>query len=97
MPEGTLQLEHLMQATKLLQLKKASLADIEIIFDVCWMLTPTQIQKLVANCEQSALPRRQTSYTDSGGTGRLCRGLREPHLSGDPARRQLPRCRWRQE
>lgn len=33
MPEGTLQLEHLMQATKLLQLKKASLADIEIIFD----------------------------------------------------------------
>jgi hypothetical protein len=50
MPEGTLQLEHLMQATKLLQLKKASLADIEIIFDVCWMLTPTQIQKLVANC-----------------------------------------------
>ena len=50
MPEGTLQLEHLMQATKLLQLKKASLPDIEIIFDVCWMLTPTQIQKLVANC-----------------------------------------------
>ncbi|GAA6061411.1 hypothetical protein JCM10212_004469 [Sporobolomyces blumeae] len=49
MPEGTLQLEHLMQATKLLQLKKASLPDIEIIFDVCWMLTPTQIQKLVAN------------------------------------------------
>lgn len=44
MPEGTLQLEHLMQATKLLQLKKASLADIEIIYDVCWMLTPTQIQ-----------------------------------------------------
>ena len=33
MPEGTLQLEHLMQATKLLQLKKATLADIEIIFD----------------------------------------------------------------
>lgn len=28
-----MQLEHLMQATKLLQLKKASLADIEIIFD----------------------------------------------------------------
>lgn len=44
MPEGTLQLEHLMQATKLLQLKKATLADIEIIYDVCWMLTPTQIQ-----------------------------------------------------
>jgi len=47
MPEGTLQLEHLQQATKLLQLKKATIADIEIIFDICWMLTPTQIQKLI--------------------------------------------------
>ncbi|CAJ0873836.1 11776_t:CDS:10 [Entrophospora sp. SA101] len=47
MPEGTLQLEHLMQATKLLQLKKATPSDIEIIYDVCWMLTPTQIQKLI--------------------------------------------------
>ncbi|RGB42533.1 P-loop containing nucleoside triphosphate hydrolase protein [Rhizophagus diaphanus] len=49
MPEGTLQLEHLMQATKLLQLKKATLGDIEIIYDVCWMLTPTQIQKLISH------------------------------------------------
>lgn len=48
MPEGTLQLEHLMQATKLLQLKKATLNDIDIIYDVCWMLTPTQIQKLIS-------------------------------------------------
>ncbi|KAI5806521.1 putative myosin MYO2 [Peziza echinospora] len=47
MPEGTLQLEHLMQATKLLQLKKATLNDIEIIQDICWMLTPNQIQKLL--------------------------------------------------
>ncbi|KAF8981487.1 Myosin type-2 heavy chain 1 [Entomortierella lignicola] len=49
LPEGTLQLEHLMQATKLLQLKKASHNDIEIIYDVCWMLTPSQVQKLVQN------------------------------------------------
>lgn len=68
MPEGTLQLEHLMQATKLLQLKKVSVlallhrrrtcltyitqstpADIEIIYDVCWMLTPTQIQRMCTN------------------------------------------------
>ncbi|KAH8102837.1 P-loop containing nucleoside triphosphate hydrolase protein [Cristinia sonorae] len=49
MPEGTLQLEHLMQATKLLQLKKATAADIEIIYDVCWMLTPTQIQRMCTN------------------------------------------------
>lgn len=48
-PEGALQLEHLMQATKLLQLKKATLEDINIIYDVCWMLTPTQIQKLITN------------------------------------------------
>lgn len=48
-PEGALQLEHLMQATKLLQLKKATLEDIHIIYDVCWMLTPTQIQKLITN------------------------------------------------
>ncbi|KAF9036781.1 P-loop containing nucleoside triphosphate hydrolase protein [Panaeolus papilionaceus] len=49
MPEGALQLEHLMQATKLLQLKKATPADIEIIYDVCWMLTPMQIQRMCTN------------------------------------------------
>ncbi|EPQ58498.1 hypothetical protein GLOTRDRAFT_72957 [Gloeophyllum trabeum ATCC 11539] len=49
MPEGTLQLEHLMQATKLLQLKKSTPADIEIIYDVCWMLSPMQIQRMCTN------------------------------------------------
>ena len=68
MPEGTLQLEHLMQATKLLQLKKviavsfhlwcrfqfnlnsqATAQDIEIIYDVCWMLSPSQIQRMCTN------------------------------------------------
>ncbi|KAF8582203.1 myosin 5 [Ramaria rubella] len=49
MPEGTLQLEHLMQATKLLQLKKATPQDIEIIYDVCWMLSPSQIQRMCTN------------------------------------------------
>jgi myosin-5 len=68
MQEGTLQLESLMQATKLLQLKKveaslsfgfllhkltdpyqqATQADIDILFDVCWILSPTQIQKLIS-------------------------------------------------
>lgn len=42
MPEGTLQLEHLMQATKLLQLKKATLNDIEIIQDICWMYVSSE-------------------------------------------------------
>ncbi|PFH50480.1 hypothetical protein AMATHDRAFT_75565 [Amanita thiersii Skay4041] len=49
MPEGLLQLEHLMQATKLLQLKKSTPADIEIIYDVCWMLSPMQIQRMCTN------------------------------------------------
>ena len=49
MPEGTLQLEHLMQTTKLLQLKKATATDIEFIYDVCWILTPTQIQRMCTN------------------------------------------------
>ena len=47
-PEGALQLEHLMQATKLLQFKKASLEDTENIYDICWILSPTQIQKLIS-------------------------------------------------
>ncbi|CEP06860.1 hypothetical protein [Parasitella parasitica] len=47
--EATNQLEHLMQATKLLQLKKATLEDIKIIYDVCWFLAPTQVQKLIQN------------------------------------------------
>ncbi|KAK9467430.1 P-loop containing nucleoside triphosphate hydrolase protein [Lipomyces arxii] len=46
--EAALKLEHLMQATKLLQLKKGSVADIEIIYDICWSLSPTQIQKLIS-------------------------------------------------
>ncbi|EIE80995.1 hypothetical protein G6F46_000788 [Rhizopus delemar] len=47
-PEGDLQLEHLTQATKLLQFKKASLEDIENIYEICWILSPTQIQKLIS-------------------------------------------------
>ncbi|KAK9429667.1 P-loop containing nucleoside triphosphate hydrolase protein [Lipomyces doorenjongii] len=47
-PEGTLKLEHLMQATKLLQLKKSTVNDIEIIYDICWTLTASQIQKLIS-------------------------------------------------
>ncbi|KAJ8659397.1 hypothetical protein O0I10_004759 [Lichtheimia ornata] len=47
-PEGTLQLEHLMQATKLLQVKKSSLEDVEQIYETCWILSPTQIQKFIS-------------------------------------------------
>lgn len=48
-PEASLQLEHLMQSTKLLQLKKATLEDIENIYDVCWILSPTQVHRLMSN------------------------------------------------
>ncbi|KAI7868484.1 P-loop containing nucleoside triphosphate hydrolase protein [Spinellus fusiger] len=43
----TLSLEHVSQAAKLLQLKKTTPEDINIIFDVCWILTPAQVQKLI--------------------------------------------------
>ncbi|KAG2221465.1 hypothetical protein INT45_005006 [Circinella minor] len=45
--DATLQLEHLSQATKLLQLKKATADDIKIIYDVCWILSPAQVHKLI--------------------------------------------------
>ncbi|KAJ7459542.1 hypothetical protein B0H11DRAFT_2286268 [Mycena galericulata] len=35
--------------TKLLQLKKTTAADIDIIYDVCWMLSPMQIQRMCTN------------------------------------------------
>ncbi|KAI0244855.1 Myosin type-2 heavy chain 1 [Massospora cicadina] len=41
-------LEQLMQAAKLLQLQKATLQDLEILYDVCHLLNPGQIKKLVS-------------------------------------------------
>jgi myosin-5 len=50
--EAALHLERLMQAAKLLQLNKATPANIELyiedLFDVCFLLSPTQISKLMA-------------------------------------------------
>lgn len=46
--EGIVQLEHIMESVKLLQLKKVSLEDIDILYDICWTLTPLQIQKLIS-------------------------------------------------
>ena len=62
-PEGTLQLEHLMQATKLLQFKKASLEDIENIYDVCWILSPTQIQKLISQYQTADYEVTKQSFS----------------------------------
>ncbi|ORX62287.1 hypothetical protein DM01DRAFT_1331734 [Hesseltinella vesiculosa] len=46
-PDVIVELEHISQATKLLQLKKATLDDLDIIYDVCWILLPGQIHKLL--------------------------------------------------
>ncbi|KAL7749084.1 Myosin type-2 heavy chain 1 [Sorochytrium milnesiophthora] len=50
--EGALHLERLMQAAKLMQLNKATPSNIELyiedLFDVCFLLSPTQIKKLMS-------------------------------------------------
>ncbi|CAI8493100.1 unnamed protein product [Hanseniaspora opuntiae] len=40
-------LKHIMQVAKLLQIKKATVEDIDIVFEVCSALKPVQIQKLL--------------------------------------------------
>lgn len=46
--EGSNYLSHLLQAAKLLQLRKNSPDDIEIIYEICYALKPIQIQKLIS-------------------------------------------------
>jgi myosin-5 len=41
-------LQQLMQASKLLTLKKSSVSDVNIIYEKCFLLNPTQIKKLLA-------------------------------------------------
>ncbi|AMD21212.1 HEL068Wp [Eremothecium sinecaudum] len=47
-PEGSACLQHMLQASKLLQLKKATVEDIDILWEICSSLKPVQIQKLIA-------------------------------------------------
>lgn len=46
--EGSAYLCHLLQAAKLLQLRKNTPDDIEIIYEICYALKPIQIQKLIS-------------------------------------------------
>lgn len=46
--EGSSYLSHLLQAAKLLQLRKNTPDDIEIIYEICYALKPIQIQKLIS-------------------------------------------------
>ena len=45
--EASLHLQQLLQGAKLLTLNKNSPQDIETIFDVCFLLNPTQIKKFL--------------------------------------------------
>jgi myosin-5 len=45
--QGADHLERLMQAAKLLQLQKNSIQDIEIMFEVCFLLNKAQVKKLI--------------------------------------------------
>ncbi|ODV64333.1 myosin family protein [Ascoidea rubescens DSM 1968] len=47
-PESAGYLTHLLQAAKLLQLRKNTTEDIQIIYEICYALSPSQIQKLVS-------------------------------------------------
>ncbi|GME93006.1 unnamed protein product [Ambrosiozyma monospora] len=46
--EGSTYLAHLLQVSKLLQLRKNTPDDIEIIYEICYALKPVQIQKLIS-------------------------------------------------
>lgn len=46
--EGSAYLIHLLQAAKLLQLRKNTKDDIDIIYEICYSLKPIQIQKLIS-------------------------------------------------
>lgn len=46
--EGSGYLSHLLQAAKLLQLRKGTPEDIGIIYEICYALKPVQIQKLIS-------------------------------------------------
>lgn len=47
-PEGADRLQHLIQTSKLLQLRKKNLDDIKILCDICTSLKPAQLQKLMS-------------------------------------------------
>ena len=47
--EANLHLKQLLQATKLLTLNKSSSQDMDILFDVCFLLNPTQIKRLLSS------------------------------------------------
>ncbi|ODV89218.1 hypothetical protein CANCADRAFT_3849 [Tortispora caseinolytica NRRL Y-17796] len=46
-PECFMHLEHLVETTKLLQLKKTDITEVNVLVEICWALTPAQIHRLL--------------------------------------------------
>lgn len=60
-------------------------ADIEIIYDVCWMLTPTQIQRMCTNYYVADYEVRDGAYSQRVSLLNVLIRT-EPHIARDPAR-----------
>lgn len=99
-PQGGQPLESIMQASKLLQLKKNYEADASVIYDICWNLSPAQIHKFLTNYEiedyESAISPKVTEYVqkrmreDASGSKDLLFPLRQLNDAG-PFEVQPPR------
>lgn len=65
-PQGGQPLEPITQASKLLQLKKNYEEDASVIYDICWNLSPAQINKFISNYEiedyESPISPKVTEY-----------------------------------
>ncbi|KAL3234508.1 Myosin-2 [Nakaseomyces bracarensis] len=65
-PDGTDCLQHLIQTSKLLQVRKYSIEDIDILRGICSSLTPAQLQKLITQYQvadyESPIPQEILKY-----------------------------------
>lgn len=65
-PDGTDCLQHLIQTSKLLQVRKYSIEDIDILRGICSSLTPVQLQKLITQYQvadyESPIPQEILKY-----------------------------------
>ncbi|PWN25731.1 myosin V [Jaminaea rosea] len=79
-PEAMLQLEHLSQSVKLLQLKKSTVDDVSIIFDVSWILSPSQIHKLLASYHTAEYEQPISQEILKAAAARVVPNDRNDHL-----------------
>lgn len=95
-PNASLHLARLLQTAKLLQLRKNSKEDIDIIFEICHELRPVQIQKLlsqyvVADYEtplgEEIMSTVATKVKNSGDTDDFFQKVNKVQYFDDPFRR----------